>query len=561
MELNRSQSNIDVDPENDEIRLEGVVYMKALKDAIIDEERFLRQRSKVQWLKEGDANTAYFHNVVKSKVNKGRVDEVENMDGVRFMGAVVPEQFISYFQKILGTSNSVEVISTPSSLFLKKLSMSQAEFMIRPVDDKEIKAAIFDVDDRKAPSPDRFSARFFKKAWPVIGDEVCKVVQQFFFNGKLLSEVNVTVISLVPKSQSPKNVADFRPIACCNVIYKCISKILVSRIKDYLGVLVDPNQSSFIPNRQISDNILLAQELMRGYHRQRGVKRCAFKIDIQKAYDTVIWSFLENFLKNFVFHPCMVHWIMKCVNSASFTVRVNGEHHGFFPGMRGIRQGDPLSPYLFTLVMEILTLMVKRKVQNCDEFKYHPKCEKLNLTHLCFADDLLMFCHGDMASVNVLKSALLEFSGVYGLKASMEKSTSYRGNVVGQNREEIMKILPFKLGTLPVKYLGVPLISTKLFHNDFVGLIQKVKKRILDWKNKWLSFAGRLQLINFVLSSISVYWTSMFLLYISVVKEIEKLLRKFLWGNGEAIRGKAKVAWKVVCLPREKGGLGVKDLK
>ncbi|KAJ9546283.1 hypothetical protein OSB04_018826 [Centaurea solstitialis] len=135
------------------------------------------------------------------------------------------------------------------------------------------------------------------------------------------------------------------------------SKVLVGRIKDVLDLLVDSNQSAFIPNRQIGDNVLLAQELMRGYHRQRGSRRCAFKIDIQKAYDTMNWCFLEEILKRFGFHPCMISWLMKCISSASFTIRVNGDHHDFFPAKRGIRQGDPLSPYSFTLVMEVITLM------------------------------------------------------------------------------------------------------------------------------------------------------------------------------------------------------------
>ncbi|KAJ9561158.1 hypothetical protein OSB04_006318 [Centaurea solstitialis] len=552
VEVDRVQSNIDLDPDNGEIRMEGAVYLKALKDALVDEESFLRQRAKIQWLKEGDANTTYFHSVVKSKCNKGRIDEIEDLEGNRVVGAAVADLFVEHFKKILGSSEVVDGISDPFSFFVKKLSLQQAEFMIRPFSDDEIKAAIFDTDDIKSPGPDGFSSKFYKKSWPIIGFEICLAVKEFFENGKLLGEVNATVIALVPKSQSPKNVAEFRPIACCNVLYKCISKLLVGRIKEFLGVLVDPNQSAFIPNRQISDNVLLAQELMRGYHRQRGTRRCAFKVDIQKAYDTVNWNFLEEILKRFGFHPCMICWIMKCVRSASFTIRVNGDHHGFFQGMRGIRQGDPLSPYLFTLVMEVLTLLVRRKVMESDQFRYHPKCEKIGLTHLCFADDLLMFCYGDLNSVTVLKNALLEFSRVSGLKPSLEKSTSFLGNVVGRNREEILNILPFKLGSLPVRYLGVPLLSNKLFHKDCLALIDKVKRRILDWKNKWLSFAGRLQLINSVLSSISVYWASMFLLPISVVNEIRKLLRTFLWSSGEDIRGKAKVSWSCVCLPREK---------
>ncbi|KAJ9560832.1 hypothetical protein OSB04_005992 [Centaurea solstitialis] len=560
-ELDRAQTDMDLDPDNGEVRLEGAVYLKALKDALVAEEKFLRQRSKVKWLREGDSNTAYFHKVVKVNFNRSRIVEVEDMSGNRFVGLSVAEQFVSHFKSILGTSDSVSSIVDPDSLFVRKLSKHQADFMVRPVSDCEIRDAIFDIDDVKAPGPDGFSSCFFKKAWPVVGSEVCAAVRQFFDNGKLLREVNSTVIALVPKSQTPRNVADFRPIACCNVLFKCISKIIVQRMKGSLGGLVDVNQSAFIPNRQISDNILLAQELMRGYHLQRGIKRCAFKIDIQKAYDTVNWSFLEFILMRFGFHPCMVHWIMMCVTSASFSIRVNGEQCGHFQGMRGIRQGDPLSPYLFTLVMEVLTLMVKRRVMNADGFKFHPKCEKLGITHLCFADDLLMFCHGDVESVNVLKSALFEFSEVSGLKPSLGKSTSFLGNVVGRNREEIMRILPFKLGVLLVRYLGVPLLSTKLFHKDCAGLIDKIKKRVSDWKNKSLSFAGRLQLINSVLSSISVYWASLFLLPVSVVKEIEKLMRRFLWSSGDAIKGKAKVSWKEVCLPKGKGGLGIKSLK
>ncbi|KAJ9553884.1 LOW QUALITY PROTEIN: hypothetical protein OSB04_017929 [Centaurea solstitialis] len=447
--LGRIQTDCDADPENGELRDEGDIYLKALKDALCDEEKFLRQKAKIHWLKEGDANTAYFHSVVKCRVNRGRIEEVENMEGQKNFGAEVPNQFVVHFKK--------------------KLTQIQADEMVRPIDDKEIMEALFGIDDLKAPGPDGFSSRFFKKSWPIIGSEFCEAINQFFSNGKLLKEVNATVISL------------------------CISKVLVNRLKNYLDVLVDKNQSAFIPNRQICDNVLLAQELMRGYHRQRELGDVLLK-GIQKL---------------------MIHVLLLL----SFTIRVKGEHHRFFQRMRGIRQGDPLSPYLFTLVME-------------EGFKFHPRCEKIGLTHLCFANDLLMFCVGDASSVRVLKDALFEFGGVSGLKPSLEKSTCFLGN-------EILEILPFKLGSLPVRYLDVPLISTKLFHKDCLVLIDKVRKRVLDWKNKWLSFAGRLQLINSVLASI----------------------RSFLWSSGEAVKGKAKVAWKVVCLPREKGGLGVRDLR
>lgn len=121
----------------------------------------------------------------------------------------------------------------------------------------------------------------------------------------------------------------------------------------------------------IQDNIFLAQELMKGYDRKGGPKRVAFKIDIQKAYDTVSWDFMEKILKQFGFHETMVLWIMNCIRSAKFSINVNGESCGIFKGGRGLRQGDPMSPYLFTMVMEVFNLMIERSVRNSHDFIYH----------------------------------------------------------------------------------------------------------------------------------------------------------------------------------------------
>ncbi|GJT41694.1 putative reverse transcriptase domain, reverse transcriptase zinc-binding domain protein [Tanacetum coccineum] len=162
--------------------------------------------------------------------------------------------------------------------------------------------------------------------------------------------------------QAPSRINDYRPISCCNVLFKCISKIIANRIKHCLKTLISPNQSAFISGRSISDNILLTQELMHNYHLDRGTPRCAFKVDIQKAYDTMDWNFLRTILLGFGFHNRMISWIMECVTTTSYSICINGTLHGYFQGKRGLRQGDPLSPYLFTLVMEVLTLMIQRRV-------------------------------------------------------------------------------------------------------------------------------------------------------------------------------------------------------
>ncbi|MFS7982467.1 putative RNA-directed DNA polymerase [Helianthus anomalus] len=165
----------------------------------------------------------------------------------------------------------------------------------------------------------------------------------------------------------------------------------------------------------------------------------------------------------------------------------------------------PHFPYLFTLVMEVLTLMITRRVKNDDSFKFPWRCKDVDLTHLCFADDLFLFCHGDSNFVSTLMCALNEFKEASGLIPSIPKSTIYFGNVGMEVQEEIKNIAQFNVGDLPVRYLGVPLISTRLYHKDCLPLIEKVKNKIHNWKNKSLSFAGRLQLISSVLNSLQVY--------------------------------------------------------
>nr|XP_043611422.1 uncharacterized protein LOC122583015 [Erigeron canadensis] len=431
--------------------------------------------------------------------------------------------------------------------------------MVIPVSLEEIKDVMFSIGDNKAPGPDGFTSAFFKKSWRVIGDEVSSAIQDFFVHGRLLQEVNHTILALIPKVSTPATVFDYRPISCCNVIYKCISKIITNRSKPGLDTLVSINQSAFIPGRKISDNILLTQELMHNYHLNRGPPRCAFKIDIHKAYDTVSWDFLRENLVKFDFHQTMVNWIMACVTSVSYSLSINGDLHGYFKGKRGLRQGDPMSPYLFTLVMEVLSLLFQRaSLEN--PFKFHAQCNKQKIISVCFADDLFLFARGDINSTKTLMDVLNHFQRISGLSPSLTKSTAFFCSIADHTKQAILAIMPFDEGKLPVRYLGVPLISTRLGYKDCKVLVERMEKRIDDWKTKTLSFAGRLHIINSVLASMHIYWASIFILPARVIKELEQKMRNFLWGMGPGGKVKSKASWKSVCLPKYEGGLGIKRI-
>ncbi|GKB07076.1 putative reverse transcriptase domain, reverse transcriptase zinc-binding domain protein [Tanacetum coccineum] len=436
------------------------------------------------------------------------------MDNLEVTGTSVPNVFVSHYEAFLGASSESTDLDT-AGLFFKKVSDLSNSNMTRQVTNDEIKSAMFDIGDNKAPGPDGYTSAFFKQGWDVVGQEVCRAVHEFFDKGQLLKEVNHTFLALIPKVTTPLKVNDYRPISCCNVLYKCISKILTNRIIEGIKEVVSENQLAFVPGRRISDNILLTQELMHNYHRDRGPPRCAFKVDIQKAHDTVDWRFLGFILKCFGFHHTMITWIMACVTSPSFSISINGGIHGFFKGKRGLRQGDPLSPYLFTLV----------------------------------------------ESAKVIMESLDEFKQVSGLVLSILKSTAYFCNVLNHVKISILNIMPFSEGELPVKYLGVPLISSRLLNKDCKILVEKARNRIGDWKNKSLSFAGRLQLCKSVILSMQVYWASVLAIPMGIIYDIQQLIRGFLWCNGEYKCGKAKVAWDDICLPMREGGLSIRCLK
>ncbi|GJV01910.1 putative RNA-directed DNA polymerase, eukaryota, reverse transcriptase zinc-binding domain protein [Tanacetum coccineum] len=412
-ELDEVQKALDHDPTNDVLGEEEAVYVQAFNNAKLDEERFLRQKAKIEWLEVGDSNSSYLHKSIKSRNQRSRIDVITNSDNVEVTGNQVANVFVSHYMSFLGSDMICDGLDC-DDLFQNTVSDMANENMVKSITNEEIKRAMYGIGDDKASGPDGFTSAFFKKGWDVVGPDVCNAVKDFFINGKLLKEINHTFLALISKTTTPLKVNDYRPISCCNVLYKCISKIIINRIIEGIKEVVSDNQSTFVPGRSISDNILNMHELMHNYHLDRGPPRCAFKVDIQKAYDMVDWSFLERILRGFGFHQIMIKWIMACVTSPSFSICINGDVHGYFKGKRGLRQGDPLSPYIFTLVMEILTLILQRQVRLSDAFRYHKHCEELNIINVCFADDLFLFARGDVDSATVIMDSLNEFKAVSG---------------------------------------------------------------------------------------------------------------------------------------------------
>ena len=282
-------------------------------------------------------------------------------------------------------------------------------------------------------------------------------------------------------------------------------------------------------------------------------------MDIAKAFDTLSWIFLFSCLESLGLPPHFVKLLKACICKTSFMVGYNGTVNGYFKGSRGLRQGDPLSPYLFVISMNCLSFMLNSAAAQ-EKIKYHSNCKSMKMTHLSFADDLLIFIDGSLHSVQQVLQVLKEFEKRSGLAISMQKTSFYASGMTDQEVDTIQASTGMICGTLPVRYLGVPLNSRKLNLVTCEPLIHQIKKKFSSWSVKSLSFAGRLLIIKTVIAGITTFWCSAFILPKACIARINSLCSVFLWRGDIDSHNTARVAWETVVLTTQQGGLGVKDL-
>lgn len=323
------------------------------------------------------------------------------------------------------------------------ISSSKNAELMQPVTEEEVKHALFQMHPDKSPGPDGMTPAFFKKHWSIVGRDVFLMVENFFADGFIPDGLNISNVVLIPKTKSPSKMTELRPISLCNVLVKIITKVLANRMKSMLDTIISDNQSAFIPGRLISDNVMVSYEIMHYLKRKKRGNEgyMALKLDMSKAYDRVEWDFLRDVLLKMGFNGWWVHLIFQCVTTVSYRITHNRIEMGPIAPSRGIRQGDPLSPYLFIICSEGLSALIwhyktQRWIQGTKVCRNAP-----NITHMLFADDSYLYCRANEEILRV-RELLKCFEEASGQKVNLMKSSVFfSANVKEPDRRNFCQLL------------------------------------------------------------------------------------------------------------------------
>ncbi|GJZ28090.1 RNA-directed DNA polymerase, eukaryota, reverse transcriptase zinc-binding domain protein [Tanacetum coccineum] len=370
----------------------------------------------------------------------------------------------------------------------------------------------------------------------------------------------IVIRSCLIKVNNPTLITDFRPISLIGIHYKIIAKILANRLSKVIDKIVSKEQSAFIAGRQILDGPVILSEIIEWY-KKRKKKLLIFKVDFEKAFDSISWNYLIHILDSFGFGNKWCSWIKACLNSSRASILINGSPTSEFSIKRGLRQGDPLSPFLFILVMEGLHNAFEEAVGNGLITGVNIKNSTINVSHLFYADDVIITTDWNAKDMDNIIRVLHVFYLASGLKINIHKSNIYG---IGVNKDEVLSMASNAgciAGDIPFNYLGLPIGSNMKSIASWKTLVDRFHMRLSSWKANLLSIGGRLTLIKSVLGSLGIYYLSIFRAPESVLQDLERIRANFFWGGNKDKNKMAWVKWPIILNSFDKGGLNIGSLK
>eukprot|EP00253_Pinus_taeda_P034616 PITA_34616 len=460
----------------------------------------LQKRLKAPKEKIKDWNKTVFGNIFQEKaILENKLEQIytngaagnhrEILKNHNDIFALLSDHFNSIAQE--PPINREEAIKELTAAIPKSITSDQNWALCREISMEEVEEAIRSMPNDKAPGPDGFTINFYKACWNTVKQEVWEVVEDSRRSGTILKSINSTFLALIPKVEEAKTPDKFRPTALCNVIYKIISKVIANRLKSIHPGIISEEQSDYVEGRQILDNILLAQEMIHSLH-SRKEAGMLMQLDLSKAYDKVSWRYLEAVLDAFGFCRTWIKWILALIKSPRYSILVNGAPSAPFTPSRGIRQGDPLSPFLFVILMEGLSRIIAKKKAEGSIKGLQPIRSLPATTHQQFVDDTMLHGTPTMKEAVAYRGILDLFSQASGMEINFSKSTIFFFNTHPAVQAHLSQLLGFRTSSLPSKYLRAPLTLKPWQKNHWEKFLANRKKKCSHWTHRALNLACRL---------------------------------------------------------------------
>nr|CAD1831501.1 unnamed protein product [Ananas comosus var. bracteatus] len=490
-----------------------------------------KQRSRVQWLRARDANTKFFHLRASCRRSKNFILHLSDGNDLLTAHVSIANHLFSFFQNQLGVDKLSGTSIDFSTIFhddFVDLSSLHSPFTM-----DEVKKVVFSCAPEKAPGPDGLPMLFYQHFLSVLKDDVFDVFNGLYCGDPDLRDINTGWICPILKKANAISARDLCPISLVHSLSKIISKVLAARLQLFMNQLVNPYQAAFIKGRHILDNFYCAHILIHHLHFSKQ-PAALLKIDFERAFDHINWKFLLELLQARGFGDKWIGWISCLLNSSSTAVLLNGTPGLSFPYKWGLRQGDPLSPLLFVLCIDVLFRLLQRAVSSLSLPAVG--IGKIKLHSLQFADDVRLFFDGSSRSADIIRIILEAFAGSSGLKINFNKSSIIPIHLPSQQVSNLAISFSCPEQSFPISYLCPPLSPKSLCK---VNYLPKIDNRLAGWKGSTLSRGGRLVLLNSVLSSIPTYFCLAFLLPAWATVAIDKH----------------------VCRPKRTGGIGIRNLR
>ena len=414
--------------------------------------------------------------------------------------------------------------------------------MVRPFTVEEVQAALAGLNGECSPGLDGLPVLFYKEFWTLVKGDVMATLEELRSPEANMEKINKSYLFMLPKRQGAESVNDYRSISLSNSIYLIMANVLANRLREVIGALIGPFQYAFIQGRQLPDSFVMAGEILAAWKVQ-GTKGFMWKVDFAKAYDSLDWQFLWAVLRKRGFPEEWVRWMKRCVTSQSFSVLVNERPTGgWIRPQRGIRQGCSLAPMLFILASDVLYSSASQACARGSLEGFQTHSQPLGIPLLQYVDDTLFFMEGSVKEAKNLSALLDVFADCSGLRLNREKSEFTGFGLSHDEESQCLRALGTLLGTLPIRYLGLPLSTGQIRGTDWQSVIGKVEQRLEGWKANVLSKGGRLVLLKSVLSAIPTFYLAVFKIPASIEQQLSGLMQRFFWKGSNEGRALALVA-------------------